>query len=208
MSMFSFPGYMQNPAANQFQAPPIPGQYGNMAAYFPILQRAADKYRKRAEKRRGRSIKMLRKSIRQDARRLKGTAISRAVRSGLATSSAVGTAAGQAARFKTGAMGEVAKLIAAPPQYEQDPFYQAILQQWLMANQGLIGKGTRAGDPGQGIPWGAIGTMGGALIGGMFGGPPGAAAGGAAGGGALGMFGGSNPGSSAGAIPGSMPWPY
>jgi hypothetical protein len=206
MSFFTFPGYMKNPGANMYQAPPIPGQFGNMAAYFPVLQRAADRYRSRADKRRKRSIGILKRSIEEETRRLKGAAITRAMGSGLATSSAVGTAAGQAGRYRTAAMGQVADRIAAPPQYEQDPFYNAMLQQWLMANQGLISKGVRQKQDNSGAWAGMAGQLGGALIGGLFSGGAGAAAGGTIGGQLFGAGGGA--GSSFGAIPGSFPWGY
>jgi hypothetical protein len=204
-TFFSFP--RARPAQGQFAAPPIPGQFGNMAAYFPVLQRAADRYRRRADRRRKQGIRLTKASVEEEARRLKHDAISRAVGSGLATSSAVGTAAGQAGRFRTAAMGQVGQMIAAPPQYEQDPFYNAMLQQWLMANQGLISKGTRASQKSDNSAlFGMLGQLGGAALGGLFGGPVGATAGGTLGGQLFGA--GGYAGSSFGAIPGSFPWGY
>jgi hypothetical protein len=67
-------------------------------------------------------------------------------------------------------MADVAALIARPPQYEQDPFYAAVLQQWLMANQGLTQKGvTRVPGSDNSALFGMLGELGGAAIGSFFG---------------------------------------
>jgi hypothetical protein len=62
-------------------------------------------------------------------------------------------------------MADVAALIAQPPQYEQDPFYSAVLQQWLMANQGLTQKGIQR-KPSSSAAWaGILGQLGGSVLG-------------------------------------------
>ena len=138
--------------------PPLPGYYGNMQFYWDQLQDLAGQYRKRAEKRQKQAVKY----VKGEARAKKGEMLARLVGSGLSTSTATNAAIAAADRYKSQA---VASIMSQPPQYEQDPFYNATLQQWLMANQALMQKGTRPKTDNTGAWAGLGGQLGGALIG-------------------------------------------